>query len=304
MRALAVTALLMMTAACASPTLPSPNPTPSLTAAVNPSLPAASGVPAPTLTEPPTSPTPTPTPTGLHVGGMATVIVDHLRQVADPMRPNDHAWQSPYGYMQAGQTLGKLSQGDVVFILESGVFDERPFWKVATDDFVGCCAPFGWIVAADDVGSDTLAAIQPECPDAAIPLTTSQLLDLGSRAALVCFGSSELRLTGLLRCSLPIADAGAFVQSPWEPNPQRPQDCVMDDHLYSIGGDALRPFSESGSTVVQRVTLSGHFDDPESSGCVWIDGNFANFVPPEGGPVETAAFNCRETFVATDVAKE
>jgi hypothetical protein len=50
------------------------------------------------------------------------------------------------------------------------------------------------------------------------------------------------------------------------------------------------------------VELTGHFNDPESSDCVWTEGDFMQF-DVSGAPKETAVFSCQNRFVVTAVAK-
>ena len=130
------------------------------------------------------------------------------------------------------------------------------------------------------------------------------MLDLEPLARLECFGSGDLQATGLVDCSRPIADGPAFIDSPWEHRPDSPLSCNLDDQFFRLVGNVLRAFVGSSETGSQTSLITGHFDDPGSSECRWIPGDYGNIVPNEGGPAETARFDCRLQFVVTDLAAQ
>jgi len=242
-------------------------------------------------------------PSGLEVGALATVLVDGVRQLADPNKPRSHAYESP-GVM-GSRSLSRLKQGTHVYVVDGPlVVGDATYWKVAPEEsFFGCCAPFGWISATSNAEA-TIGPFSPICPETSQPLSATDMLSLEPLTRLECFGNGDLKATGLVSCSKPIADSPAFIDSPWEHAPDRPLYCTLEDQFIPMVGDVLRSFVGSSDTGSQASIITGHFDDPGSSECRWVPGDYGNIVPNEGGPTETARFDCRLQFVVTDLVAQ
>ena len=143
--------------------------------------------PSPTPSLSVSTPSPSPTPAVLQSGRLATVLLDRLVQVADPLDPS-RPFPSPRSRME--QSRLPLSSGQRVEVVGGPVQVEgSAYWQVADSDFTGCCASFGWIQDTVD-GTPALVPTQPDCPDGSRQLTVTDLVGLGGRAAPVCFGST------------------------------------------------------------------------------------------------------------------
>jgi hypothetical protein len=229
---------------------------------------------------------------------MATVIAHKLKQVGDPQHPKARASRNP-GWQLAPPLLAPLRAGTSVFLLESQVVDGVTWWKAVDRSYAGCCLPFYWIASTVN-GAPALEPLVPDCVDTSEPLSASQIANVDTREALTCFGDSDVQVEGPMRCGQAIADAGAFLLSAWESVPENPYVCSLSDYAYDIRGDILEPWTELGDG--RETVVTGHFDDDRSGSCRWSPGNMGNFVPPEGGPPETAEFMCRLQFVVTQLA--
>jgi hypothetical protein len=238
-------------------------------------------------------------PPTVTVGALASVTVNALRQIADPTHPRDKAWEKPRTNQR---WLEPLNEGDIVYVIDSQSVDGVLWWKVADSARVDCCAPFGWITATGDA-SRTTVPVEPNCPDAGIPMTGMRMGQLDRLVALVCFGSTPLSVTGNLSCDDTHGDAAVEVASPWPNGVSQLPNCQID--ATRVVGDVLRTLIGTESRVDMHATLTGHFDDPRSSECEWIHGSLHggvfDILPPEGGPADTAAFDCRTQFVVTEV---
>jgi hypothetical protein len=147
-----------------------------------------------------------------------------------------------------------------------------------------------------------MAAATPDCPSADEPLSVAQLVAIVPLERLACFGSRYLKVNGLMTCAQWIVDAPAFVNAPWDTRPDQPYSCTLDGNdNFILDGDIFKPWVD-GTGVAREATLTGHFDDPRSRDCRWGQGDYANFVPDEGGPSETAILTCRLDYVVTDVS--
>ena len=95
----------------------------------------------------PSAQTPSALPSGLEIGALATVLVDGVRQLADPNKPRSHAYESP-GVM-GSRSLSPLQLGEHVYLVDGPLaIGDATYWKVAPDEsYFACCAPFGWISA-------------------------------------------------------------------------------------------------------------------------------------------------------------
>lgn len=243
----------------------------------------AAPVPSPSPT--PTS-MPSPAPSGLHAGGMATVIVDNLRLVIDPSDPSAHS--------DLTNRLQPLTLGAELFLIEgprreSGV----DYWAI---DGAG---PGGlsW-VAATRRSVATIVPYLPPCPPTD-GLAASTLSDLGAFEALVCYGSADLTLRGELSCGPAAVDAivgGAAFMSDRVI-------CMLDDALQVFGSPVtgLLYAADGPGRVNGQYEVRGHFDDPAAQSCHSIPFGWTPLNAP-GNPELGPVASCRTMFVATAVA--
>lgn len=169
-------------------------------------------------------------------------------------------------------------------------------WKIA-DDWVGCCAAFGWVPARTQDGSSTLEALILDCPDPSV-----EIVALGFPSPskpIACFGNTELHVRGVIECSEPIVDSAYELDSPWRSR----RFCDLSERIavYGNAATSLLDTPNYGSLYTDFVLVTGHLGDPRSSECQWTAGTYINVVPEEGGPPETAEFACRQLFVVTAI---
>ena len=278
MRALAA-AVLLLAVGCTSTTTPTPD---------IPQTPRATPVVSATVAV-----------GGLVVGGIAIVTAGELRQVADPNRPQDRAFETPVSAV--GRILKPLGEAQHVMIVGGPTKPNQDvYWRIADDPFPGCCAPFGWVRAADGGGVTTLAAFSPACPDPTTPITGNQLIALGVMEASVCFGESNFRLHGEVRCARPQTDEFVAITGPDWTN----EDTLCDiDQVVALFGPAVTDLftavdAEQGEIFDQDMDLVAHFNDPSSQNCRWAPGSYGP-VPLDDAPVDTAQFACRMSVYVT-----
>ena len=81
----------------------------------------------------PSAQTPSALPSGLEIGALATVLVDGVRQLADPNKPRSHAYESP-GVM-GSRSLSPLQLGEYVYLVDGPLaIGDATYWKVAPDE--------------------------------------------------------------------------------------------------------------------------------------------------------------------------
>lgn len=308
-------ALAFPVLACGTAPVPTATPGPPVGSAVpsatrsGPSGPLEQRTPSPEPNATPTvepPPSPSPTPAGLHVNGLARVTVNELRRLADPERPRDHAFESPAAAF--ANYLSPLRRDQEVFLIDGPrELDGRQYWKVADDPF-GCCAPFGWIGATSASGDPTIEPVEVECPDLSQTFVAFRFPGVNRLGVVSCFGSTEVRVRGVLTCEQPTADASYWLGGvPWiEPLPE-PRSCYLDnfEEQISVYGHPVTSLLDNPNYAVYYtdfVELTGHFNDSASSDCVWTQGDFMQFDVSDA-PKETAVFSCRNRFVVTAVEK-
>lgn len=263
----------------------------------------ACGGPAPTRTPPTAEPeqtatprpveaTPSPVPTvfvdpNLHVNGMATALVDGLKQVVDPAHPNHNRRQN--------EQLGELSAGENVFLVDQARVHGDSYWQVARSE-AGVSGVLGWIPQLKQ-GELTIDPYLPNCPTA-FPLTSADLAALALFEGLSCFDDTELTLTGTVTCDRPTIDhlvgGATFLDG------QR--SCDLDDQ-FELLGDAVTSLLETPEaveTITGRYLVRGHFDDPEAHNCTFIPLGTSP-EPPVGPPEPGAVAWCRQMFVVSTV---
>jgi hypothetical protein len=272
--ALAV-ALAIALAACGGPTL-SPSPT----------LSSASPTPSPSPTV-----TPSPAPDTLHPDGLATVNLDNLDQVVDPADPNGNAQQNAL--------LPTFNKGELLFLV-AGPNDASgaDFWEVADQaNPARNGQQFGWVPALRGL-TPALVPYVPECPDVE-QLTAQALSDLGGLQALVCFGSTDLTLTGELACTQVSADSNVG----GAPYLDGTRACQVDQMLNVYGKVATGILNVDPRPPVVRgnYQLTGHFDDPGAQTCGYIPLGLPLDIPRAGDPWPVLA--CRSDFVVTSLER-
>jgi hypothetical protein len=234
--------------------------------------------------------------------GVVVEIVHEVRQVANPERPRDDAYQGPDPQYPLARVLERQRPGYEVYLLESRVVDGRQWWRIADSAAVGCCAPFGWIPALTADGSPVFRMANVICPAADGALTSYDLFRIGGFDPAVCHGNREITLRGYLACNQPSIDAPYFL-SGLRSYDQTGYECTLDERLTVYG--EIVPDSSSGTSANEWrdvVDLTGHYFAAESDACRWTTGNFMH-MPVDGAPVDTAQFACRMRFYGTGVTR-
>jgi hypothetical protein len=272
--------VLLLAAGCAGPIPPSPT----------------AGVSRSTPTPPAATPDEAPSPTsslaaGLHVGGIAIVVAGQLRQVADPNRPGDRAFESPGGAFE--RVLVPLGESAHVTVVGGPTIPNGDvYWQVADAAFPGCCAPFGWVHETTSADTPAIAPYAPSCPDATTPLAGDAIVALGLMEAAACFGTDELELRGNLRCDQPNVDTFVAITGPaWTDDRTL---CDLDGELAVYGPTVTSLFTLTtpGLPYFGLVQLGAHFNDASSVDCRWAHGTLG-YPLPDDAPIDTAQFACR-----------
>jgi hypothetical protein len=227
---------------------------------------------------------------------MAVVVAGSLRQVADPNRPSDGAFESPlHPGERALRTLGQSAH----LLVVGGPTDPNGdvYWQVADDSFPGCCAPFGWVREIGSDGAPAIAPFQPACLDPTTPISGNQLLGLGVMEASTCFGSGDFKLNGEVRCAQPVVSEFLSITGPDWANDQTLCDIDRAVGLYGPEVTALFTGDEAG-TFDQGVDLTAHLNDPSSEDCRWAPGN-DHPISVSDAPINTAQFACRMSVFVT-----
>jgi hypothetical protein len=262
-------------------------------------------------------PTPSPSsPAGLHVDGMAQVLVNNLNL---RVRPST-----------AAESLGHLPMGEPAYIVDGPVqADGYQWYQLASvlEPYVppcgeplltptlACSSWFGWAAAGTPDGDPWLAPLNPVCPT---ERTTASYLSLQRAERLACAGDDEWKLTAYLaeeggRGCLPIW----YVEPVWlfaQCNLFFPQpvqaDSDGDERLQTFVPPALgtctyslyQPGCPFAVFKGSWVEITGHLDDPAASTCVAkLSDEYLHGDPPPPPDPDQVVFGCRLAFVATAV---
>jgi len=211
---------------------------------------------------------------------MATVHLDDVPQVLDPVHPNHDR--------DVNEALGTLSAGEKVFLVNQMRVKGDSYWQVIRGPD-GTTGPVGWIPQLVS-GELTLDPYRPDCPTT-FPLGAADLDALGGLETVACFGNLELTLTGTVTCQRdelqdPVAGASFLDEH---------RHCSLDGALPLVGRNVtgLLDSPTPVESVDGRFLIRGHFDDAESHGCVVAGSSSAL---PDPGPVMT----CRQMFVVSN----
>ena len=271
---------------------------------VEPSPPPSPSAPAPS----PLSPDPTPVlplTTSLMFGplridGLARVVVDRLRVRSAPGTGADSTIQAE-----------PLMTGDEVFVIAGPVpADGYQWWEVQVVR-PAVYGRFGWVAAASRDGEIWASPASVDCPAAP---SIADLDWLGGAGALVCYGRREIQLRAFRRqfCGDGIA---TVARSPDWIAGVFGGDSLFDRKAYQVDETALEIYGRAHPSLLEAGTpyfncgeegtgwfdITGHFDDPVSSGCraTEYDTEFSG----EGQHEEPALSitRCRQTFVYTEL---
>lgn len=279
---------------------PSPSPRPSL-------RPSGSGVAAvPTLTPDPGSAEPTLAPAPSPVvappddvlppGAVARVAVEVLRIRESPSTD--------------ARLLDQLPQGQLVLIdaglppggpVTGGGFTWYPVRRIAELTELPALpgalpeeGAVGW-AAAGDAETAYLALLAPRCAARPVALATLEAMTPWERLA--CFGAEPLTFDGIAGCGGCGGAAAGTFEPAWLAYPSIGVPISVDPSVR-IGpfGVQFRPEGPAVPADGSIVTVSGHFDDAASAGCVMAPGD-----PPEPIDSRTAVLACRERFVVDTI---
>ena len=277
------------------PSSRTPTPTPSASPSTASVQPSAS--PSDTASA---SPSPEPTarvtaPDGiLPPGSNVTVLVNGLQLRREPSI--------------AAPVVGVLAQGDTLRVVHAAtlalpvIADGLSWYAIETPT---APEPFAWAAAAEG-DTDFLALDEPSsCADLQPgTVTLEQLIAAGSWHRLACLGDTPVTVTGVYVSSCQGgAQFGQFQPAwlvDWCPTQVlTPQDGAKNfptNGLATVAAPSLDGAIQPPGTIA-RVT--GHFDDPASTGCVF-NGGIAydnGWTVWPGG----ATLVCREQFVVTQI---
>ena len=234
---------------------------------------------------------------------MAVVTAGQLRQVADPNRPADHAFESPGSAVE--RILVPLGEATHVAVVGGPTNPNGDvYWQVADLAFPGCCAPFGWVRATQSSGEPALAPYAPDCPDRSSPVDGNKLYALGLLEAATCYGDDDFNLRGYVVCGQPIVDSFLTIAGPgWTHNRTL---CNLDDavSIYGPAATALYGLAPSGQVYSGTVDMGAHFNDPSSDSCRWAPGTFMSITIPDDAPANTAQFACRTSIYVTSATPQ
>jgi hypothetical protein len=229
---------------------------------------------------------------------MAVVTTGQLRQVADPNRPSDHAFETPADAV--GRVLHPLGESQHVMIVGGPTKPNNDvYWQVADSAFPGCCAPFGWVRATNGADQSVIEPFDPQCPDPLEPLSGNELLALGVMEAESCFGTADFKLRGEVRCARPVVEQFLSITGPDWANDETLCDIDQAVSLYGDAATGLLARAGVGEVFDADVELTAHFDDPSADDCRWAPGN-SRPMSVANAPVDTAQFACRMSVYVTE----
>ena len=161
--------------------------------------------------------------------------------------------------------------------------DGYEWWLVAHEQFDRLGGPpAGWVAAAGKDGEVWLAPTRPDCPPAP---TGGEWFVPGMWVS--CYTGLELTLEGVLGgCAAALAPLWDNSCSLYPcPHDLSPAECLDGFDLQSV----FLHFDSAPSQDRGRITVTGHFDDPNASACSVV-----------GSPLaDLAVFECRRHFVVT-----
>ena len=260
---------LLATGCAATGVGPSVSPVP-----LSATAPATAAPPASPLLSVSPDPTQAPTPEEptLAVGGFAEVVTTDLVVRSAPGTGSDSEIYGTIEHIPAYVVAGPVEA------------DGYDWWLVAHAYFDRLGGPpAGWVAAAGKDGEVWLAPAQPECP----PAPTAEAAWFVPSIWVSCYTGVELTLEGALGgCSAamsPIWDNSCSLYPC--PDDVLPATCLdgFDLPSQTLHFDTL-PSRDQG-----RITVRGHFDDPNASACTVVGSSLAPL----------AVFTCRRDFVVT-----
>ena len=193
--------------------------------------------------------------------------------------------------------LPTLDAPQLLYVLDGPVAASGYKWYLTVPLFPdylphGEDPPSGWVAAGGKDGEPWVAPSSVPCPAPDL----YAIMMLSTLARLACFGSRELTLEG--------TTGGCFVSVPASVDPGwlNSVGCSIAPDGYdpqavpSPGALVLRFADGGGVDADQRVTVTGHFDDPAASTCRSTPG-FESDAPAPAFMV----LGCRTQFVVTDI---
>ena len=219
---------------------------------------------------------------------MATVI-NEVDQIADPDHPNRQKENRKFGHLEAGAR---------VYLVDKVRRMKVDFWQVDVATGQRADGQLGWI-PAESRTEPNIEAFIPDCPTE-FPLTPESFRELEHNEDLMCFGNTELTLSGNVTCNRPIIEY-AISGASWIDG-QRSCFLGLEGDLY-LYGDNIYSLLESPpvDSITGRYLVRGHFDDPEAQGCYSIPFGTPPSAFPGESPDPEAVMGCRQMFVVSTV---
>ena len=260
-------------------------------------------------------PTPSPSsPAGLHVDGMAQVLVNNLNLRVQPST--------------TAESLGHLPVGEPAYIVDGPVEADGYQWyqlasvfepyvppcgEPLTTPTLACSSWFGWAAAVTPQSEQWVAPLAPECP---AERDVDAFLALQRAARLACAGDDEWTLFVYIaqeqwRNCYPVwvtdphwlfPPCNFFFPQPVER--ELDEDTRLQTFLHpdlGCGTEPPRPTCPLNGLIGSWVEITGHLDDPAAPTCKAVLADvFDGPIPPAPDP-DLVVFECRLAFVATAV---
>jgi hypothetical protein len=259
---------------------------PSTVVAPTSSIPRSTRTPIADVPTPTPLPAPTPEPV-LRPDGMAMVAAPGGLVV----------WSAP-GTKKARALTPALPAGTRLF-LTRGPRHAHGFdwWEVQVEYKPGLSPLFGWIHATSTENQPTLVPVALDCPSSDAPIDQARLVAIGNLQSLACFGGRDITVRGDLACYDAAVDRIVGGASWLGAN----YSCSMNSAFY-LEGPVVARLNGGRRPVTGWYEVRGHFDDPESMACSWIEFG-TSLTTPSGHPDPGAIISCRQMFVVTAVTK-
>ena len=252
-------------------------------------------------------------PAGLHIDGMAQVLVNNLNLRVQPST--------------AAKSLGKLPLGELAYIVDGPVeADGYQWYQLASvlEPYVppcgeplltpslACSTWFGWAAAVTPQSEQWVGPLVPECP---AERDVDAFLSLQRATRLACAGDDEWTLFVYIaqeggRGCYPVwvtdpswlGGCNLFFPQPVER--ELDEDTRLQTFLHpdlGCGGETPLPTCPLIGLTGSWVEITGHLDDPAASTCkAKLAEVFDGPIPPTPDP-DQVVFDCRLAFVATGV---
>jgi hypothetical protein len=248
----------------------------------------------------PTSPTPTPGATGTETPSPSATPSESPGpsgiETGDFVRVQSDIWPTWYERDASAEGVTRLTEGDVVWILEGPVHDAEAVWYRVQSPRHRNVVGFVWLRFADEQqAADALQPHEPRCPPASDVDAFSALAPM---ERLACYGAGEVTLRPVRVGAVDEPDlvdgspAWLVASAPLEiyttaDYPNATTEGTLSGRVAPGAGVSLE--------LAGWYELRGHFDHPDAASCV-RDLAHAGYEEPPAAAVTW----CRQQFVITE----